>query len=289
MEAFPNRVIPHHTTFTNVHIRLREICTFCRPNVNAGRQREVRTVEVEERILRRVENTPDISTRALGQELGIGHATVWRVLHEDFLYPYHVQRVQGLNDQDYAHRIAFSQLILERIAQDPDFTSFIFFTDEAHFSRDGITNFHNIHEWAHENPHSILESRNQFTFSLNVWADIFGDKIIGPIFLAPRLTYTCTWTLFRPILWTFLMMNLLMYVKECTSCMTEPLPTIQEMSEYSWILFSHYDGLEGEVHYPGQHVRLTKTLWISSCGVMLNHWSTMATPSMILKSFERES
>jgi len=36
-------------------------------------------------------------------------------------------------------------------------------------TRDGIFNFHNVHIWAHANPHTIREARHQTTFSINVW------------------------------------------------------------------------------------------------------------------------
>ena len=45
-----------------------------------------------------------------------------------------------------------------------------------------------MHIWAHANPHAIRETRHQTTFSINVWADIFGDRLIGPVRLPERLT-----------------------------------------------------------------------------------------------------
>lgn len=70
----------------------------------------------------------------------------------------------------------------------PLFLSRVLFTDEAAFTRDGIVNFHNTHVWAYENPHAILQARNQHRFSINVWAGIVGDHLIGPIILPNRLT-----------------------------------------------------------------------------------------------------
>jgi hypothetical protein len=55
------------------------------------------------------------------------------------------------------------------------------------FTWDGIFNFHNVHMWAHANPHVIREAR-QTTFSINVWAGIVGDQLIGPVRLPERLT-----------------------------------------------------------------------------------------------------
>jgi len=55
-------------------------------------------------------------------------------------------------------------------------------------TREEIFNFHNVHIWAHANPHAIREARHQTTFSTNVWAAIVGDRLIGPIRLPERLT-----------------------------------------------------------------------------------------------------
>jgi len=62
------------------------------------------------------------------------------------------------------------------------------FTDEAMFTRDGIFNFHNVHMWAHANPHTIREAKHQTTFSINVWAGNGGGRLIGPVRLPERLT-----------------------------------------------------------------------------------------------------
>jgi len=50
------------------------------------------------------------------------------------------------------------------------------------FTRDGIFDLHNVHIWAHANPHAIREARHQTTFSINVSACIVGDRLIGRLF-----------------------------------------------------------------------------------------------------------
>jgi len=47
-----------------------------------------------------------------------------------------------------------------------------------------------VHIWAHADPHAIREARHQNTFSINVWAGIVGDRLIGPVRLPERLTGT---------------------------------------------------------------------------------------------------
>ncbi|KAJ4436743.1 hypothetical protein ANN_16875 [Periplaneta americana] len=43
------------------------------------------------------------------------------------------------------------------------------------------------HVWADENPHAVEETRHQHRFSINVWAVVLGDRLIGPYVLPQRL------------------------------------------------------------------------------------------------------
>ena len=106
----------------------------------------------------------------------------------DSLYPYHLQRVQGLSETDFPPRKAFCTWLLQMCAQDQTFLSTILFTDEAKFTRNGVQNFHNTHVWADVNPCAVLETRHQQQFSINVWAGIIGDSVIGPFIFHGTLT-----------------------------------------------------------------------------------------------------
>lgn len=181
-EAFPNRQQPTHPTFAAVFNRLRETGTLVPPTADRGVQRQRRTPDMEERILQRVEEDPGVSTRQLGSMFNVGYTTAWRVLHEQLLVPYHYQRVQALNPADFPLRLQFCQWFHQQ-SINPDFTSSVCFTDEASFNRDGITNYHNLHQWADENPHAIREGRHQQQFKINVWAGIIGDYLLGPLVL----------------------------------------------------------------------------------------------------------
>lgn len=59
--------------------------------------------------------------------------------------------------------------------------------DESQFTRDGITNCRNLHKWCikGENPKLKRASTFQVRFSVNVWAGLMDDTLIGPIIL-PR-------------------------------------------------------------------------------------------------------
>ena len=66
--------------------------------------------------------------------------------------------------------------------REENFVSTILFTNEASFTRDGIFNFHNNHNWDEESSHVVMHSRHQHQFSLNVWAGIIDKFLIGPFF-----------------------------------------------------------------------------------------------------------
>jgi hypothetical protein len=185
-ETFPNRRLPCGPTFSRIAQRLRERGKFI-PTIEGRRPRTARTVQQEQRILAHVTANPGTNTRTISAAEGVHRSTVWRTLHECRLYPYHLQRVQGLKLEDLPRCVRFCQWCLEQCVRHLQFLWKLLFTDEAMFTRDGICNFHNVHIWAHANPHTIGEPRHQTTFSINVWAGIIGDWLIGTVRLPERL------------------------------------------------------------------------------------------------------
>ncbi|XP_026828181.1 uncharacterized protein LOC113562592 [Ooceraea biroi] len=188
MEKFPNRRVPSHTLFKNLHHRLCKSDSFKTRHQNSGRPRSVSTPNTENRILRIVEENPGTSVRRISDAVGISTTLIWRTLHEQLLYPYHIQRVQALTPSDYQARMEFSQWLLVKCASNPNFVSRILFTDEASFIRNGITNFQNDHVRAEENPHALIQTNHQHRFSLNILMGIIGDHLIGPVILPNRLS-----------------------------------------------------------------------------------------------------
>jgi len=187
-QNFPNREIPSNRIFAKLHQRLRDTGMFGKNAGDSGRPRSISTPEVEEEILAIVQENPGTSIRRIAAQIDISPRLIWRTLKEQLLYPYHIQRVQTLNPPDFRARLEFCRWILRKQARNVNLIANILFTDEAGFTRDGIFNFHNTHQWADENPHAIVESRHQQRFSLNVWLGILGDRLIGPVVLPDRLT-----------------------------------------------------------------------------------------------------
>ncbi|EZA50289.1 hypothetical protein X777_11300 [Ooceraea biroi] len=84
--AFPNRRLPHHTTFTRIHQQLRENGKFEACRNNSGRDRVVRRPQIEEQILNSFEESASTSTRQIANTLQVSKLTIWRVLHDNQYY-----------------------------------------------------------------------------------------------------------------------------------------------------------------------------------------------------------
>lgn len=184
-DRFPGRIVPDPRTFTAIHQRLRETGSFVVARPNAGRPRE--HVEEEEQILQYFDEHPNASCRSAAAVLGIpNHVRVWTALNDNNRHPFRFQKVQALIPNDYQPRIQFSNWYLDQLRHARNFSSKILFTDEAQFTREGIFNSHNMHCWAEVNPHVTRERGYQHRFSVNVWAGILGNRLIGPhIFPGP--------------------------------------------------------------------------------------------------------
>lgn len=99
------------------------------------------------------------------------------------IHPYHYQRVQALRPQDFLPRMEFC----EWIRNHQELVPFIMWSDEATFNRDGVFNIRNNHFYSQENPRMVRRRNFQDRFSINVWAAIINDRLIGPIEIPARL------------------------------------------------------------------------------------------------------
>jgi hypothetical protein len=103
-QSFPQQHLPHRQNFVNTDCCLRETRTFQPVTANWGRPLSVQTPNLEENILHHIEQDPASSTRGIAAVEHVSHMTVWRVLHRQLLYQYHLQRVQGLGPADFPAR-----------------------------------------------------------------------------------------------------------------------------------------------------------------------------------------
>ncbi|GFU90670.1 hypothetical protein TNCV_4022871 [Trichonephila clavipes] len=68
-------------------------------------QKAARTELNEEIVLDMVETTPSLSTRGIANEIGISYSSVWRILDDSALHPFHYQYVQSLKECDSLHLV----------------------------------------------------------------------------------------------------------------------------------------------------------------------------------------
>ena len=130
-ETFLNRRLPCSRTFSRIAQCLRERGTFI-PVIEGERSRTARSVQQEQRILAHGAANPGTSILRISSAQGVYRSTFWRILHEDRLYPYYLQRVQGLKLEDLPRRVRFCQCCLEQCVRHPQFLWKLMFNDCSH-------------------------------------------------------------------------------------------------------------------------------------------------------------
>jgi len=169
-QRFLNQRIPTQRVFTQVYQTLGDTSTL--PGVRIAAERDVNEdIDKEEGIVQMVHSSPRASTQRIVRRLCDPHTRVWRTLHAEGMYPYHVQRVQHLVPGDFAERLEFCKWL----NGSRELHHYSLFTDESQFNRDGVNNRHNSHVWADENLHATMESNFQQHFSVNEWCAVLDD------------------------------------------------------------------------------------------------------------------
>ncbi|GFR18331.1 DUF4817 domain-containing protein [Trichonephila clavata] len=98
---------------------------------DTGRLQSGLMVVQADAILYRVEETPEVSTRALARETTSSQSTVYRLFRPEKLYPFRYTTVQGLKPDDYQKRVAFCVWLLQQHITDNGFIGLILWTDEG--------------------------------------------------------------------------------------------------------------------------------------------------------------
>ena len=160
---FPDRRHPKPAAFAKLKERFERTGT-----VSYEVKHRVQNEETEFAIIGSVVEDPHSSTRQIGQQLSLSQSTVSRVLRRNKFHPYHVQLLQGLNQNDFARRQQFCQWALNKQRQQNGFFDCVLFTDEATFHNNGQVNRHNLHYYYTANPHFTRPVDNQHKWSLNV-------------------------------------------------------------------------------------------------------------------------
>lgn len=185
-ERYPNRRLPNVRVFYNTFRRLSVVGIHrAESGFNPGRHHP----SIEEDIIAAFDADPTTSVRVVARNLNISVWKVWNTMHRENKYPFHGTGVQGLENEDPPRRIQFCRFLLNSDIEDAWFLKSVLWTDESKFSKEGITNFHNLHRWTDKenNPHWKKQVSFQRKFSVNVWAGVIGRTLIGPHFLPDNL------------------------------------------------------------------------------------------------------
>lgn len=138
-------------------------------------------------VLGQIAADPTLSTRRLATVSNIKRSTIQRILKRHKFHPYKIHLVQQLNEDDFDRRLEFCEVMTARIADNGNFLFNICFSDECTFFLNSTVNRHNCRYWADTNPRIFHEVHTQTPQKLNVWAGIFGDRLIGPLFIDGNL------------------------------------------------------------------------------------------------------
>jgi len=150
---------------------------------HTGRPRVINSVQIQEMVT----NDPTISTRTVARDQGVSQASVCRALKLAHFHPYKITLTQELHIDDEARRLRYCRWFLNASEENYHFSEYILFSDECIFHNNGNVNRHNLHYWATENPHWMQQAHTQVRWSVNVWAGILGDYIIGPYFFDGKI------------------------------------------------------------------------------------------------------
>lgn len=137
-----------------------------------------------------VEENSNISIPKISEDTGVSVGKVHKILKKHKYHSYKYQTHQEILDADPFRRMEFCETVLEMANEDEHFIENIVFTDESTFPLHGKHNPSIVRYWAIENEYRQMNLRTQYPEKLNVWAGIYGNNILGPLFIDGNLNGT---------------------------------------------------------------------------------------------------
>lgn len=136
----------------------------------------------DDNILASVRANPKISLRERSELLNLSREKIRRCLVRHKIKPFKPKFLHTLKEGDEYKRLDYCYWAQGNFLNDRDFLRKILFTDEAMFTTNGIVSSQNCRYWSTENPHWVINCKDQYSQKVNVWCGILGDRIIGPFF-----------------------------------------------------------------------------------------------------------
>ncbi|EFN60256.1 hypothetical protein EAG_00437, partial [Camponotus floridanus] len=180
-QKFPNRRHPDRRT-------MQRLCTRAEQGILKRVRKKTGPAERKSvTVLAAATVNPQISTRQIEKDHGIPKSTANRIFKSNKFHPYHIHMTQKLEEGDFPRRLGFCNWMQGQIDANPAFDEQVLFSDEATFTNRGDVNRHNCHYYSDINPHWKRHREFQRQWSINVWAGIVGDYIVGPFFFEEHL------------------------------------------------------------------------------------------------------
>ncbi|CAG9854399.1 unnamed protein product [Phyllotreta striolata] len=123
----------------------------------------------------------------IAREFNISKSSVCNILQRNGYRTYRPLRANEIFSEDTYLRMEFCERVMEIANRDENFISNIIFTDAASFPIHGRHNPSINRYWSRENERRTSDARKQHTETLNVWAGILGNHIVGPFFIEGTL------------------------------------------------------------------------------------------------------
>uniref|UniRef100_A0AAX7TH63 Uncharacterized protein n=1 Tax=Astatotilapia calliptera TaxID=8154 RepID=A0AAX7TH63_ASTCA len=155
-----------------------------------GRKKTVINEETLVAVLASFSKSPQRSTRRMSLESGISRTSLRQILATNKWYPYKLQLLQHLSEDDPDQCTEFAEWTKQKLEQDPQFTQKILFSDEANFYVNGEVNKQNQRYWSDTNPHWMDPSKTVGRTKVMVWCGIWDTTIVGPFFINGNLKAT---------------------------------------------------------------------------------------------------
>jgi hypothetical protein len=113
--------------FTSLHQHLRGKCSF--PSVDRCGERQIqRNVEEDENTIDMAQRSQRTFTRRISAHLSVPRVSVWRTLHTEVMYPYHIQLIQYLEPTEMCNQLELCRWI----NYNPHMIRKVLFTDDDH-------------------------------------------------------------------------------------------------------------------------------------------------------------
>ncbi|XP_076377818.1 uncharacterized protein LOC143259442 [Megalopta genalis] len=139
------------------------------------------------------------SVRSVSRRTGVNRSSVQRILQENLMPPNKFVRLHLLYPADLEKRVEYSRWLMGEESRNPSFCKYILWTDETLHKR-------RVFQWSQyarvvrRNSRALRIRQAQVRFSVNLWAGICGEVIVGPYILPDRLNGAALTSFLRNVL-----------------------------------------------------------------------------------------